>query len=366
MAYIELQNITKTFSNNTQAVKNISFIAEDGDFVVLVGPSGCGKTTVLRMIAGLEEITSGSLLLNGKISNGLDANKRNIGMVFQEYALYPHLSVFDNIAFPLKVHKGNNKLNNKEIRNRVLEVAQTIGLLELIKRKPRELSGGQRQRVALGRAIIRQPDFFLFDEPLSNLDAKLRIQMRQEIINLHRKYGVTSIYVTHDQTEAMTMGTKIAVLKNGILQQFDTPYEIYHNPENIFVADFIGTPNINFFVGINDGNNFRENNSEFLIPQLLRNNQGVTPLTIAIRPENIQLGNNNSDRNVNIRIIVDNIEFLGNESIIYFTTGDTQKRIKTAPNLSIRRGNSIDCWFSVDDLLFFNSDGNRRGVRKFI
>jgi multiple sugar transport system ATP-binding protein len=255
MATIELRNISKSFQAGIDAVKDVSFVAEEGEFIVLVGPSGCGKTTILRMIAGLEEITNGELLINDIVANNFEPMDRNIGMVFQEYALYPHLSVFDNLAFPLKVQSRfakkihSTKLNKEEIKKLVLDVAEHLELINLIHRKPKELSGGQRQRVALGRAIIRQPDLFLFDEPLSNLDARLRILMRQEIISLQRKYGITSIYVTHDQTEAMTMGSKIAVMKDGVLQQFDTPYNIYHRPINKFVADFIGMPSMNFFNG---------------------------------------------------------------------------------------------------------------------
>ena len=364
MAKIELKNISKIFPNGVEAVKNVSFSAEDGEFIVLVGPSGCGKTTILRMIAGLEEITEGELLFDGKIVNNFEPKARNIGMVFQEYALYPHLTVFENIAFPLNILKKTDKsLSKEKIKNQVLEIAEQLELTQLLKRKPKELSGGQRQRVALGRAIIRQPNFFLFDEPLSNLDAKLRVLMRQEIISLQRKYGITSIYVTHDQTEAMTMGTKIAVMKDGVLQQFDTPFEIYNNPANIFVADFIGSPQINFFDGIFNETHFTENNSDFKIDNsslnIAKKIKNHSKYILALRPENIKIGKNFDYGFVNFSTVVENVEFLGNELIIYFRTGNTSKRIKTFPNQDIKVGDLIDCHFNTNSLLFFSQNGKR-------
>ena len=397
MAKIELKNISKIYPNGVEAVKNVSFSAENGEFIVLVGPSGCGKTTILRMIAGLEEITKGDLLFDGKIMNDEEPKSRNIGMVFQEYALYPHLTVFENIAFPLKVLKktdSSKKILSKEnIKNQVLEIAEQLELTQLLKRKPKELSGGQRQRVALGRAIIRQPKLFLFDEPLSNLDAKLRVLMRQEIISLQRKFGITSIYVTHDQTEAMTMGTKIAVIKDGVLQQFDTPFVIYNNPANIFVADFIGSPHINFFDGTFSDSCFIEENSDFKIEKSLLNcnekicrdchaeaarndgniaNRHCEPqalqsffknnskIILGLRPENIKLGQNFATGFINFSTVIANIEFLGNELIIYFRTGkNSLKRIQTSPNQNLKIGDKIDCNFDVRSLLFFDENGVR-------
>ena len=241
MAGVILRNLTKTFKNVT-AVNNINLEIMDKEFLVLVGPSGCGKTTALRMIAGLEEASSGEILIGDRVVNDVSPKDRDIAMVFQNYALYPHMTVFDNMAFALKMRK----VSKEEIRKRVDSVSKMLGLENLLHRKPKQLSGGQRQRVALGRAIVREPKVFLMDEPLSNLDAKLRVQTRAELIKLHRRLGITTIYVTHDQVEAMTMGDRIAVMKDGLIQQVDTPLGLYNNPVNMFVAGFIGTPAMNF------------------------------------------------------------------------------------------------------------------------
>jgi multiple sugar transport system ATP-binding protein len=238
---IVLDGITKQYPDGTTAVRSLQLDVGDGELLVLVGPSGCGKTTALRMIAGLEEVTSGTILIDGRPVNDVEPRHRDIAMVFQSYALYPHLSVFDNIAFSLKYRK----VAKPEIRRRVEEAARILELEEHLQRKPRQLSGGQRQRVAMGRAIVRQPRAFLMDEPLSNLDAKLRVQMRAEIARLQRALGVTTIYVTHDQTEAMTLGTRVAVLSRGVLQQVAPPQELYRRPANLFVAGFIGSPSMN-------------------------------------------------------------------------------------------------------------------------
>jgi multiple sugar transport system ATP-binding protein len=238
---IVLDGITKQYPDGTTAVRSLQLDVGDGELLVLVGPSGCGKTTALRMIAGLEEVTSGTILIDGRAVNDVEPRHRDIAMVFQSYALYPHLSVFDNIAFSLKYRK----VAKPEIRRRVEEAARILELEEHLQRKPRQLSGGQRQRVAMGRAIVRQPRAFLMDEPLSNLDAKLRVQMRAEIARLQRALGVTTVYVTHDQTEAMTLGTRVAVLSRGVLQQVAPPQELYRRPANLFVAGFIGSPSMN-------------------------------------------------------------------------------------------------------------------------
>jgi multiple sugar transport system ATP-binding protein len=242
MAEIEFDNVTKEFPDGTVAVNELQLTVPDGEFMIFVGPSGCGKTTALRMVAGLEEITSGEIRIGGRVVNDLEPPDRDIAMVFQNYALYPHMSVEDNIGFPLRMQR----LKKQEVRGRVRELAELLGIPELLKRKPRELSGGQRQRVAMGRAIIRHPQVFLMDEPLSNLDAKLRVQMRAELVKLHRRLGVTTIYVTHDQTEAMTLGQRVAVLNRGLIQQVDTPQNLYRYPANTFVASFIGSPPMNF------------------------------------------------------------------------------------------------------------------------
>lgn len=246
MATVELKNINKIYSNNVQAVFDFNLKIKDREFIVFVGPSGCGKSTTLRMIAGLEEITSGQLLIDGEIMNDVAPRDRNIAMVFQSYALYPHFSVYDNMAFGLKLRK----FSRNEIDRRVQDAAEKLGLKPYLNRKPAALSGGQRQRVALGRAIVRDAKVFLMDEPLSNLDAKLRVQMRSELIKIHENLGTTTIYVTHDQIEAMTMASRIVVMKDGWIQQVGAPKEIYDKPDNIFVGGFIGTPPMNFVNGV--------------------------------------------------------------------------------------------------------------------
>jgi multiple sugar transport system ATP-binding protein len=241
MAGLSLQNINKIYENGVHAVKDVNLEIKDREFLVMVGPSGCGKTTTLRMIAGLEDISSGELHIGDKLVNNIEPKNRDIAMVFQNYALYPHMNVYDNMAFGLKMRK----VPRKKIEEMVLKTAAILDIKDLLTRKPAQLSGGQRQRVALGRAIVREPQVFLMDEPLSNLDAKLRVQMRAEIIKLHKRVNTTFIYVTHDQTEAMTMGSRIVIMKDGIIQQIDTPKNIYNRPANIFVAGFIGSPQMN-------------------------------------------------------------------------------------------------------------------------
>ncbi len=242
MARIELDEVTKQFPDGTTAVRSLDLAVGDGELLVLVGPSGCGKTTALRMVAGLEDVTSGTISIDGRPVNDVEPRHRDIAMVFQSYALYPHLSVYDNMAFSLKYSGG---VSRAEIRQRVAEAARILELEPFLQRKPRQLSGGQRQRVAMGRAIVRQPRAFLMDEPLSNLDAKLRVQMRAEIAQLQRSLGTTTIYVTHDQTEAMTLGNRVAVISGGVLQQVAAPQELYRRPANLFVASFIGSPPMN-------------------------------------------------------------------------------------------------------------------------
>jgi multiple sugar transport system ATP-binding protein len=244
MAAVEFREVTKSFGD-VVAVDRLSLTVEEGEFLILVGPSGCGKTTALRMVAGLEQVTSGEILIDGKVVNDLPPTNRDIAMVFQNYALYPHMTVAANIAFPLR----QQRVKKAEIRDRVAEAARLLDIEELLDRKPRELSGGQRQRVAIGRALVRRPKAFLMDEPLSNLDAKLRVQMRAELIALHRRLGITTIYVTHDQTEAMTLGDRVLVLDKGVAQQLDTPQQLYREPANTFVAGFIGSPAMNLVEG---------------------------------------------------------------------------------------------------------------------
>jgi multiple sugar transport system ATP-binding protein len=249
MAAIEFQSVTKVFPDGTRAVDSLDLQIKEDEFMVLVGPSGCGKTTALRMIAGLEDATSGEIRVGGRVVNDLPPTSRDIAMVFQNYALYPHMSVYDNLRFPLRL-----KHVRKDVaRERVLEVARLLSIDDLLERKPAQLSGGQRQRVAIGRALVRRPQAFLMDEPLSNLDAKLRVQMRTELLSLHRQLGVTTVYVTHDQTEAMTLGDRVVVMKDGVVQQIDSPAELYRYPANMFVAGFMGSPAMNFFHGRVEG-----------------------------------------------------------------------------------------------------------------
>jgi ABC-type sugar transport system ATPase subunit len=287
MATVQLQNLEKRYDDNTVAVKGISFSANDGEFVVMVGPSGCGKTTTLRMVAGLEEITSGELLIDGDRMNDREPKDRDVAMVFQNYALYPHMTVFENMAFPLKMRK----VPKPQIKTQVEEAAKLLGIEKHLKRKPKELSGGERQRVAVGRAIVRKPKVFLFDEPLSNLDAALRTQMRAELKRIQRRLGATMLYVTHDQVEAMTMGDRIAVINKGLLEQFGTPAEIYDKPATAFVARFLGSPAMNIIPGgiVNEGNvsYFVVSEAQIKIPLLQKIRTGNVDL--GIRPEAVQI-----------------------------------------------------------------------------
>jgi multiple sugar transport system ATP-binding protein len=329
MAEVTLQNISKIYDNvdkergRKKAIDNISFTVHDKEFMVIVGPSGCGKSTLLRMIAGLEEISEGTLSIDGKKINDLGPRDRDIAMVFQNYALYPHMTVYDNMAFGLKL----KKFKKNEIKERVMQTAKLLEIEDELYRKPKTLSGGQRQRVAIGRAIIRRPKVFLFDEPLSNLDAKLRSQMRIELQKLHREINATMIYVTHDQTEAMTLGNRIAVLNKGNLMQLDTPLQLYKNPDNRFVAGFIGSPTMNFIKGILK----KEENYFFIetspgykillgsaIPSALQSNVG-NELEIGIRPENIIISKNEIEGISQNILEVVAYENMGNEQLIYLS-----------------------------------------------
>ncbi len=284
MASITLNHLVKKYGDGFPAVNDVSLDIADGEFIILVGPSGCGKSTLLRMIVGLEDITSGDLLINGERVNDKAPRDRNLAMVFQNYALYPHLTVYENIAFPLRLSKG--KYSDEQVRKLVTDAAATLELTDHLERKPANLSGGQRQRVAMGRAIVRQADAFLFDEPLSNLDAKLRGQMRSEIAQMQRRLGTTSVYVTHDQTEAMTLGDRVAVLKKGILQQVASPRELYEQPINLFVAGFIGSPSMNFLPATLDNNVLRTSVGDIRIPEeKAAKAAGKKVVLVGIRPE---------------------------------------------------------------------------------
>lgn len=319
MSSIELKNIVKKYGDGFLAVDDVSLAIKDGEFMILVGPSGCGKSTLLRMIVGLEDITGGDLLINDKRVNDLAPRDRNLAMVFQNYALYPHLTVFENIAFPLRLNKG--ALPEAEIRARVQRAADMLELNEHLERKPSNLSGGQRQRVAMGRAIVRDADAFLFDEPLSNLDAKLRGQMRTEIARMQRTMGITTVYVTHDQTEAMTLGDRVAVLKKGVLQQCASPRELYEQPVNLFVAGFIGSPPMNFLPARVEGDRLRLPFVDVPITGSLQEQiHGKELVIVGIRPEYFKdatLGDSHAEQAVRFAVPVDVTEWLGNEQYAY-------------------------------------------------
>jgi multiple sugar transport system ATP-binding protein len=319
MAAIEMKNIVKQYGDGFAAVNDVSIDVADGELMILVGPSGCGKSTLLRMIVGLEDITSGDMIIGGDRVNDKAPRDRNLSMVFQNYALYPHLTVFENIAFPLRLKKQHS---DDEIDTKVREVAETLELTEHLDRKPANLSGGQRQRVAMGRAIVREAKAFLFDEPLSNLDAKLRGQMRTEISRMQRRLGVTTVYVTHDQTEAMTLGDRVAVLKKGILQQLGSPRELYEQPVNLFVAGFIGSPPMNFLPATVHGDKVELPFVTVDLPEHIRGKVPEDKLLIAgIRPEYFAdasvVDPEKLAKGATFRTTIDVVEWLGNEAYAY-------------------------------------------------
>jgi multiple sugar transport system ATP-binding protein len=316
MAAIEFDHVTKRFGDEVVAVDDVTLQVADGEFMILVGPSGCGKTTALRMVAGLEEITSGEIRIGGRVVNKLEPKERDVAMVFQNYALYPHMTVEDNIAFPLKMQR----LTKQEVANQVEEAARLLGLETMLRRKPRELSGGQRQRVAMGRAIVRHPQVFLMDEPLSNLDAKLRVQMRAELVKLHRRLGVTTLYVTHDQTEAMTLGQRVAVLDSGVVQQVDSPQSLYHRPANTFVASFIGSPPMNFLEGELADGAISSGGFRFELPDSVRKRlwDGARAVVAGLRPEHFQDARLAGDSEVTLPAEIEITEQLGPETYAYF------------------------------------------------
>ncbi|MBS3742219.1 MAG: sn-glycerol-3-phosphate ABC transporter ATP-binding protein UgpC [Candidatus Cloacimonetes bacterium] len=360
MAKVVLENVTKIYDNDFEAVADISLTAKDKEFVVLVGPSGCGKTTTLRMIAGLEDISKGKVYIGDKVVNNVLPKDRDIAMVFQNYALYPHMTVYDNMAFGLKLRKTPKE----EIIQRVEEAADLLGIEELLDRKPKQLSGGQRQRVALGRCIVRKPKVFLFDEPLSNLDAKLRVQMRAEIIKLHNKLKTTIIYVTHDQVEAMTMGDRIVVMKDGYLHQYDTPVEIYNNPTNKFVAGFIGSPSINFFEGKlkkSDGDIvFAGDGFSVDVPDEFEDklkDYAGKEITLGIRPEDVyhKPYSTSADYPANFVANVEVVEPLGSEFQVNFLVGDTTFRARLEPKEEPVMGEDMDVVFDMKKAHFFDN-----------
>ncbi len=353
MATIELKNIEKSFGTN-KVINKFNIKINHGEFIVLVGPSGCGKSTLLRMISGLESIDEGEIHLDNKLINNLIPSKRGIAMVFQSYALYPHMNVYENMSFGLKTEN----LDRNKIDKKVKDAARTLKIEDLLKRKPRQLSGGQRQRVAIGRAITRNPKLFLFDEPLSNLDAALRSEMRVEISKLHKKLSTNMIYVTHDQVEAMTLADKIVILNKGNIEQFGSPNEIYTDPNNIFVAEFIGTPRMNILT-IEKENIINSNTIKLLKNEIKFENYNVTDkIYLGIRPEHISLEN---DKEVKLDIKTELIENLGFEKIIYSSLNGNEIRIKTSSNVS----NELkQISFSKDKIYLFDKNKNRIRSKK--
>jgi multiple sugar transport system ATP-binding protein len=361
VAPISFKNVWKRYGN-TVAVKELNIEVADKEFLVLVGPSGCGKSTTLRMLAGLEEISEGEVLIGDRIVNNVAPKDRDIAMVFQSYALYPHMTVYDNMAFGLRLRKTPKQV----IDQRVREAAANLGISHLLDRRPRQLSGGQRQRVAVGRAIVRDPAVFLMDEPLSNLDAKLRVEARSFISKLHQRLGTTFVYVTHDQTEAMTMGTRIAVMSAGELMQIDSPFNLYHNPRNLFVAGFIGSPSMNFF----DGKLVQAENGQVAI-EFLRHRLTLpsavsdaykshvgTRVVFGIRPEDIH-DNQYRPSGITPALIeadVDVVEQMGNEMILYLQDEGKTFIARTDPRTGARVGNKLGLAFNLDNIHIFDAE----------
>ena len=345
MASIRLKNIEKRFGNGHLAVASCNLEINAGEFLVLVGPSGCGKSTTLRMVAGLEEATAGDIFIGEQRVNDISPGKRDIAMVFQNYALYPHMTVRQNLSFGLKMQK----VSRSEIQQRVDEAAGILSIEELLDRRPHQLSGGQRQRVALGRAIVRKPAAFLFDEPLSNLDAKLRTEMRAELARLHQKLGTTTIYVTHDQTEAMTLGQRIVVMNDGVIQQIDEPLVLYQQPANRFVASFIGSPPMNLLDGKIEDNQFKLADLQISLPNSLKiENQS---LTLGFRPEDISTGK--TDLRL-AEVVLDVVEQLGSEIIAYFEIAGQQLIGKFPGNSDLRVGQQVSLFLNPAKLHFFS------------
>ena len=357
MAEVKLQDVCKVYGSKVKAVKEFNLTVKDGEFIVLVGPSGCGKSTTLRMIAGLESITSGSIYIDDVVVNELEPKDRDIAMVFQNYALYPHMSVKENLSYSLKCHHEKKEV----IEERVDKVAKILGLENLLERKPKELSGGQRQRVALGRCLIREPKVFLFDEPLSNLDAALRIQMRSEISKLHEQVKGTFIYVTHDQTEAMTMGDRIVVMKDGVIQQVDTPENLYEHPVNTFVATFLGSPQMNIFKGeIKDKKIiFGESELSLPLPKSLLNRVKTEKekVIFGIRPKDFTLSD---EKDYDLKIDkLELVEKLGEETIIYFKLPGREENVLASLNLEMGYKVSCPLYLKVkkEKIHLFKEDG---------
>ena len=364
MATLKFNNICKVYGKDTVAVKDFNLEVKDHEFIVFVGPSGCGKSTTLRMLAGLEEISSGELYIDDVLINDVQPKKRDIAMVFQSYALYPHMTVYENMAFALKIRK----IPKAEIDERVKEVASILGLTEYLNRKPKALSGGQCQRVALGRAIVRRPKVFLMDEPLSNLDAKLRVTMREEIVRIHEKVGATTIYVTHDQTEAMTMASRIVIMKTGIVQQIGTPKEVYSYPANTFVAQFIGSPSMNLFNGSYDNGKFTFDGTNSITIDIPKEHQeklkdySGKQLIVGIRPEDISLDPAMLKKYSHDTISIDSqvVELLGHDLVIYSDVDGQKIIVKTLADYDIKAHQDVKVVICMNKIHYFDPDTTNR------
>lgn len=360
MSTLSLQHVYKIYDDNGyEAVRDFNLEIEDGEFIVFVGPSGCGKSTTLRMIAGLEEITKGEFYIDGKLMNNVEPKDRDIAMVFQSYALYPHMTVYDNMAFSLKLRK----MPKAEIDVKIRDTAEKLGLTPLLDRKPKALSGGQRQRVALGRAVVREPKVFLMDEPLSNLDAKLRGHMRAEIIRLHQRVGATTIYVTHDQVEAMTMADRIVIMKDGIIQQIDSPKNLYDHPCNLFVAGFIGSPSMNFIEGVFENDIFVAEGHTFAIPDAKAKalkEQGFEgkAVTLGIRPENISTAEilKQTYPAATLMATIHYAELLGHDYNLHFNLGDTELISMIQARQIINSGDKLELALDMNRAMFFDPE----------
>lgn len=358
MVKLKMENINKIYANDILAIEDFNLQIYDKEFIVLVGPSGCGKSTILRMVAGLEDITSGDLYIDDKKMNEIPPKDRDVAMAFQNYALYPHMNVYDNIAFGLKIRKFKKEV----IKNRVHDAAEVLGLKKFLNRKPKELSGGQRQRVALGRAIVRNPNVFLMDEPLSNLDAKLRMQMRSEIKKIHERMQTTTIYVTHDQTEAMTMATRLVVLKDGIIQQIGSPKEVYDYPENMFVGGFIGSPPMNFFQGTLKNDGFLIGKDFLSIPEevistLDKKGYINQSIILGIRPENIFV---EPEKNISFSATIDVFELMGAESYLYSNLNEQKFTARVNSRQNFNSGDTVNFSLDTSKLSFFDPNTKKR------
>jgi multiple sugar transport system ATP-binding protein len=356
MAQVEFRHVWKIFPGDVTAVRDADFTIREGEFMVIVGPSGCGKSTTLRMVAGLEDVTRGEIAIDGRVVNDVAPKDRDIAMVFQNYALYPHMTVYDNMAFGLKMRK----YPKDEIDARVREAGEILGLTELLERKPKALSGGQRQRVAVGRAIVRKPKVFLFDEPLSNLDAKLRVQMRAEISRLHQRLGATMLYVTHDQVEAMTMGSRITLMKDGDIQQIDAPLALYRRPANRFVAGFIGSPAMNLLDGTfrNAGPGYEFESGTVKLRFDGPPGADIFPdrVTVGIRPENLRPVPAGQDTPASLDVDVELVEPLGSEVYLHGSAGEHRIVARLGPDESLAPGATVRLGVDADRLHFFHGE----------